>query len=147
MPPLLAIAEGRKVRPRKYRAPTPRESRLHTDVAKLLDAHLLPDWKWRWVPMKAANAREGAIWKRLGSKPFWPDIEFLSPYGSVRFIELKRVGKEPNKGQREFRLHCIRCGIPHVVAWTIDDVLKAVGEWGCTRIRTPEALVIGSEYD
>ena len=136
-PPLLAISEGRKVRAR--RAPTirPRESKLHTAVAKLLKDHCLPEWKWRWVPAHAQDAREGAIWKLMGAQAHWPDIELISPYGSVRFLELKRIGEKIEDGspQDEFRMWCIAHGIPHVVGWTIDDVLAAFDAWGCTRLK------------
>jgi hypothetical protein len=135
LPPLLAIAVGKKARARKAPVLRPRESKLHCDVADLLRAHCLPDWKWRWVPMKAANAREGAIWKRMGSKPHWPDIEFISPYGTVRFIELKRTGEKTDDGQDDFRMWCVGRGISHVVAWTIDDVLAACEAWGCLRVK------------
>jgi hypothetical protein len=133
-PPLLQLAAGRKVRPRKAAMLRPKESRLHADVAALLSAHCLPDWKWRWVPAKAQNAREGAIWKRLGAKPHWPDFELVSPYGSVRFLEIKQEGNDLDDGQKEFRIWCVQHGVPHVVAWKMNDVLVAFYEWGCTRL-------------
>lgn len=133
--PLLQLAAGRKVRARKVPTIRPRESRLHTAVAKLLKDHCLDTWKWRWVPAHAKDAREGAIWKLMGAQKHWPDIELISPYGSVRFLELKTIGEELDEGQLEFRIWCIAHGVPHVVAWTIDDVLAAFDAWGCTRLK------------
>ena len=135
-PPPPQLAAGRQVRARKQPTPRPRESKLHTAVAKLLTDHCLPTWKWRWVGAKAQNAREGAILKLMGAQKSWPDIELISPYGSVRFLELKRIGEELDDGQLEFRMWCIAHGVPHVVAETIDHVLKALDHWGCLRIRT-----------
>lgn len=133
--PLLVLAAGGKARPRRQRIPAPRESRLHTDVAKLLHDHALPDWEWRHISSKAKDAREGAILKRMGVNPGWPDFILVSPHGSVRFIELKRVGEVPSDAQKEFRLRCVKRGIPHVIARTIDQVLKVLDEWDVLRIK------------
>ena len=136
-PPLIVLSKGRK--PRLRKAPTfrPKESKLHTDVAKLLRANCLPTWQWTFISRKAIDAREGAILKRMGAKPGFPDFLFISPYGSVRFIELKRPGEtiDPDSPQGEFRIWCVAHGVPHVVAWTIDDVLQAFDAWGCTRLK------------
>lgn len=137
MPPLLALAEGRKPRAKaSERAPKPRESKLHADVANLLRYHCLPDWKWRHLWAGASNGRDGAIMKRMGVVAGWPDFVLISPQGSVRCMELKRSGEEIERGspQAEFRMWCIAHGVPHVVAWTMDDVLKALGEWRCLRV-------------
>lgn len=72
----------------------------------------------------------------MGAQAHWPDIELISPYGSVRFLELKIIGEELDGGQLDFRIWCIAHGIPHVVAHTIDEVLKTFDHWGCLRIRT-----------
>ena len=134
MPPLLAIAEGRKPRLRRARIPLPKESRLHADVAKLLRDHLLPEWKARHIGAKSKDAREGAIMKWMGVIAGWPDFILVSPYGVVRFLELKRVGEDSSAEQKDFRLWCIKRGIPHVVAQTMDQVFAAFAQWDCTRL-------------
>lgn len=134
--PLIAIAEGRKPRLRRARVVPPKESRLHADVANLLRDHALPDWKWRHISGKSANAREGAIMKNLGVIAGWPDFILVSPYGSVRCLELKREEKsERTDEQEEFRMWCIKHGVPHVVAWRMDQVLAAFRWWNCTRLK------------
>jgi hypothetical protein len=137
VPPLLVAMAGGKPRLRRARVPVPKESRLHTDVANLLRDHCLSDWRWRFINAKAANAREGAIMKRMGANAGWTDFILISPYGSVRCLELKRAGEEieEESPQAEFRLWCIRHGIPHVIAWTLDQVLAAFDEWQCLRIK------------
>jgi hypothetical protein len=136
LPPLLAIAEGRKVRARRAPVLRPRESKLHCDVADLLRAHCLPDWKWRWVPSKAQDSREGAIWKRMGAQRGWWDFELISPEPRPHFLEAKRIGEDVEEGsdQDDFRMWCVAHGVPYVVAWTIDDVLKTFDAWGCLRV-------------
>ena len=137
-PPLLVLAAGRKPRPRRAARFRPRESKLHVDVANTLRDHVLPDWDWRFLNSKAKDAREGAILKRMGVKPFWPDFILVSPHGSVRYLELKREGEAQSDGQHEFRIRNVRRGIPHVVAWNIDQVLAALDEWRCVRFELPE---------
>jgi hypothetical protein len=136
-PPLLVAMAGGKPRLRGARIPVPKESKLHVLVADLLRDHCLPDWRWRFLNSKARDAREGAIFKTMGVSRGWPDFILVSPFGSVRFLELKRLGEEPSDDQREFRVWCLRCGVPHVVAWTMDQVHEAFMNWGCLRIRIP----------
>lgn len=140
-PPLLAISEGRRVRPRKAPVFRPRESKLHAAVAKLLTDHCLPEWRWRHLNAKSANAREGAIMKKLGVRAGWPDFILISPGGAVRFLELKRDdGEEPSDAQIEFRMWCIAHGVPHVIAWTMAGVLEACYAWDCLRIKYEDRL-------
>src|SRR5271156_995890 len=135
LPPLIAIAEGRKVRARKSPRYRPLESKLHAAVAKMLTAHCPPDWKWRFNDTRAGSARAGAIAKRMGANAGWPDFILISPYGSVRFLELKRAGGGLSEEQEDFRMWCVVHGVPHVVAHTIDDVGIACDAWGCLRIK------------
>jgi hypothetical protein len=134
LPPLLAIARGSKVRLRRARVQAPKEIKLHVHVADLLRDHCLPEWRWTHINRKAANAREGAILKKMGANRGWPDFILVSPYGSIRCLELKRLGEETSGDQEEFRLWCSQCGIPHVVAWTMDQVHEAFMNWRCLRI-------------
>lgn len=136
-PPLLVLAAGGKPRPRRERVPVPKEIKLHVPVADLLRDHCLPDWRCRHISSKAKDAREGAILKKMGVVAGWPDFILVSPFGSVRFLELKRLGEESSDEQKEFRVWCLQCGIPHVVAWTMDQVYEAFGNWGCLRIKIP----------
>jgi hypothetical protein len=134
-PPLLILASGGRPRLRRARIPVAKEIKLHVAVAKILADHCLPDWRWRHLSSKAKDAREGAILKTMGVRPGWPDFILISPCGSVRCLELKRAGEEQSNAQIEFRLWCVARGIPHVVAWTIDQVLVAFDAWGCLRVK------------
>lgn len=149
LPPLLAIAEGHKARSRRSRMPAPKELDLHIAVAKLLKDHALPEWNWFHVPSgEHRDIRTAAKLKAMGVKRGIPDFVLISPYGSVRFLELKRLSGKLSDAQEEFRLWCIQHGAPHVVAWTMDQVLAALNSWRVLRVRIaplPESVVMGGE--
>jgi VRR-NUC domain len=136
IPPLLLLAQGRKPRPRRAPRARPKESTLHCAVAKLLRDHALPDWVWFHVPNgELRDARTGARLKAMGVRPGVPDFALVSPYGSVRFLELKRAGETLSDPQEDFRIHCIRQGIPHAIAYTLEEALTALDHWGCLRVK------------
>jgi hypothetical protein len=133
VPPLLVLASGGKRRLRRARMPVPREIKLHGSGSEYLARSLLAGLEMAPYP----GRREGRAHR---SNPQdhgcdWPDFLLVSPHGSVRFLETKRAGEELRDGQEQFRLWCLRCGIPHVVAWTLDQVLAALDGWGCLRIK------------
>ena len=102
-PPLIMIAQGRKPRPRKAPRTAAKEIMLHIAVAKLLRDHCLPDWVWFHVPNgELRDVRTAAKLKRMGVKPGIPDFALVSPYGSVRFLELKRLGEKLSDAQEDF---------------------------------------------
>jgi hypothetical protein len=134
-PPLLMLAEGRKPRARREKIPAAKEIKLHVQVAELLRAHCLPDWRWRHISGKAKDAREGAILKKMGASAGWPDFILISPLGISHFLELKRRGEKPSEAQEDFRKWCLWEGIPHVIARTVDEVLAVLDSWDCLRIK------------
>lgn len=129
------IAEGRKpLRLRGVKVPPPKEDVLHIATVKLLSEHCLPDWRW-YHPAngEVRNTRTAVKLKRLGVKAGIPDIVLTSPGGMSYFLELKRIGGKLTRDQESFRLWCVKYGVHHAVARTIDDVLVALNEWGCLR--------------
>jgi hypothetical protein len=127
---------GGKPRARKERMPVPLESKLQIQVAKLLRAHCL--WEWTHINRTAKDARQGAIFKKMGVRPGWGDFILLSPDGwRAHFMELKRLGEDvdDDDDQGQFRLRAIKHGAPYVVAWTIDQALRTFDDWGCLRIK------------
>ena len=136
LPPLLQLAAGRKVRPRRAPVLRPKEIKLHVAVADLLRSHCL--WEWTHINRTAKDGRQGNIFKNMGVNPGWGDFILLSPDGwRAHFLEVKRIGKDVDDedDQGQFRLRAIKAGAPYVVAWTIDDVLTACDSWGCLRIK------------
>jgi hypothetical protein len=138
LPPLIALAQGRKVRARKAPVIRPKEIKLQVTVADLLRAHCLPDWRWTHINRTAKDARQGAIFKNMGVNRGWGDFELISPKPNrlPHFLELKRIGEEIEEGsdQDDFRIWCVENDIPHALAWTIDEVLAVFEEWGCLRV-------------
>ena len=132
--PLLALAQGRKVR--AWRAPVwrPRESKLHVLVADVLRKHCLPDWRWTFLNRKAKDPREGAIFKTMGLQRAWPDFQLLSPRCMFHGLEIKREGEDLREDQEEFRAWVLSHGGEYEVASTIDRVLDIFRYWKCLRI-------------
>jgi hypothetical protein len=138
--PLLELAAGGKPRPRRERLPVPKESELQIATARLLDAHLLPDWRASHFPAGESRGRgldaviTGARLKRYGLKKGWPDVQLVSPVGRYHGLELKRPGGELTEEEEDFRKWALAHGVPHVVAWRIDQVHAALDKWGCLRV-------------
>jgi hypothetical protein len=128
--------DGRRARPRKAPRGTPKECRLQTDVADVLKAHALPEWRWSHFPAgERRDVRTGARLKRYGLQRGWPDIVLINPGGTFHGLELKRVGEELTEDQEDFQLWCIRHGAPHSVAYSFDEALAFLDAIGCLRIR------------
>lgn len=141
-PPLLRLARGRSARPRKAPIIRPKEITLHMATAKVLRSYGRADWQWTHVPN--GEIRDGgtaAKLKQMGTRAGWPDFILIPPKGQLYCLELKRIGEKLTAEQDEFRLWCIRYGIPHVVAFTLDEVLAAFQHWGCLAIKIAEVPV------
>jgi hypothetical protein len=135
-PPLLLLAVGRNVRPRKATTIRPKESILHFAVAKLLREHCLETWQWFHIPNgELRDKRTAGKLKQMGLKAGLPDIALIGPTGIFHALELKRQGEDLSDAQENFQLWCIRHNVSHSVAYTFDHALAALGGWGCLRIR------------
>ncbi len=135
---------GGKPRARRERIPARRESKLQTDVAELLHAHCLKGWEWTQINRKCKDAREGAIMKRLGVNPGWPDFLLFSPFVShqIHGLELKRSANDIlSDEQYDWQCWCLLHGGKYAVAWEMKQVLAAFYDWGCTRLEPPGAIV------
>jgi hypothetical protein len=73
--------------------------------------------------------------KRFGLHRGWPDLQLLSPIGKFHGLELKRAGETLTEDQETFQTWCIKCGVSYAVAYTVDEALTALDEWGCLRIK------------
>jgi hypothetical protein len=135
-PPLLMLAEGRKPRPRKAPITAEKEITLQCEVAGVLRAHALPDWRWSHFPAEERrDVITGARLKRMGLQRGWPDFVLVSPAGLFHALELKREGEDLTEDQESFQLWCVRHRVPHSVAFTLDQALAILDHWGCLRIR------------
>jgi VRR-NUC domain len=138
IPPLLLIAAGRKVRARRAPVVRPKEITLHMSVAKVLRDHARPEWLWTHIASgELRDVRTAAKLKAMGVRRGWPDFILVPPIGQLHALELKRAGEKLTDDQQVFRDFCIRYGLPHVVAYTLDQVLFALDTWGALRIKIP----------
>ena len=143
MPPLLMLAEGRHPRPRKAPQTAPKEITLHMSTAKLLRDYARSDWQWTHIAHgEARDIRTAGKLKAMGLRRGWPDFVLVPPTGQMHCLELKRIGEKLTDEQETFRLWCIRSGVPHVVAFTIDEVLSAFDCWGCLTIRLAKGSIV-----
>jgi hypothetical protein len=136
MPPLLALAQGRRVRPRKAAAPRPKEIALHMAVADVLRRFARPDWRWSHFPAgEHRDVRTASKLKQMGVQRGWPDFVLFDPSGRLHALELKRQGEDLTDDQEDFQTWCIAHGVRHSVARTSDEALEVLGAWGALRIR------------
>lgn len=137
IPPLLQLAEGRKVVVRTPIAyETQKEFRLQTDAAKFLTDFIKPDWIWTHFP--AGERRDvitGAKLKRFGLKRGWSDLLLLPPTGILHALELKREGEILSDAQKEFQAWFLAHNLPHAIAWSMQDVRKICRSWDCLHVR------------
>lgn len=135
-PPLIMIAQGRKPRLRKAPRARPKELVLHMAVAKVLRDHARPEWQWCHIPAgEVRDIRTATKLRQMGTKPGWPDFVLIPPTGQVHCLELKRQGEGLSDAQEDFRLWYVHHGVPHVVAFTLDQALVAFDHWGCLTIK------------
>ena len=134
VPPLLALAEGRRVRPRKTIVGRPREMVLHLAVVDMLTKLGHPKWRWTHFPAgEAREVRTGVRLKRMGLKPGWPDLILVAPGGRFYGLELKREGEDLTDAQSAFRLWAIAEGVRTAVVCTFDEAFATLAGWGAIR--------------
>jgi hypothetical protein len=135
VPALLQLMQGRHVRQRRTPKIRPREISLQIATASLLKAHILPTWRYWHTPNGGARSpRAGAMMKASGAIAGIPDFVLIDASGVAHFLELKRIGETLSDPQQDFQTFCIRHGIEHSVADTIDQVLAVFDHWKCLRI-------------
>lgn len=109
---------------------------IHAAIIDWLRA-VLPENHIAWHPMNNPRSKaSGSISKRLGMMKGMPDIQVIRPLGRIAFIEVKAEKGRLTPEQRNFRLYCVKWGIPHAVCRSIDEVRLFVESIG---IETREA--------
>ena len=134
IPPLLALAEGRKIRLRKPAADRPKEIVLHIAVAHLLREHAREDWRWAHYPAgEWRDAKTAAKLGAMGMKAGWPDFLLFSPDGRLHALELKRRGEALSEVQTAFAKWCWNGMIPYGIARSAAEAFGILGTWGVLR--------------
>jgi hypothetical protein len=135
LPPLLAISRGIRARPRKAKAPRPKEIALHMAVADVLRRFARPDWRWSHFPAgEHRDVRTAAKLKAMGVQRGWPDFLLFDPSSRLHALELKRQRERLTDEQKEFEAWCAEHGAPHEVARSVDDALAILSGWDVLRI-------------
>jgi hypothetical protein len=136
LPPLLAIAAGRRARPRKAVVPRPKELALHLAVADVLRRFSRPDWRWAHYPAgEHRDVRTAAKLKAMGVQRGWPDFVLFDPSGRLHALELKRRGETLSEDQLAFEAWCAAHAVPHSVARTVDEAMAVLSGWGALRVK------------
>jgi VRR-NUC domain len=144
LPPLLSIAQGRKPRLRKAPSVRPKEISLHMLVAKILRDYCRQHWLWTHIASgELRDVRTASKLKSMGVRRGWPDFVLVPPTGKLHCLELKRQGETLSEDQENFRLHCVRHGIPYAIARTCDEVLATLDAWGALTIRLAGRAGVG----
>ena len=136
LPPLLALAEGRRVRPRK---PENSEARPRDRNAEARIQAAIVEWVRTVAPGLIAfhvpnggyrTKAEAARMKWVGVLAGVPDVVVLGLDGRCWLIEVKAPGGSLSPEQCVIRDRCVALRIPFVVAKSIDDVRQAFKVWG-----------------
>jgi hypothetical protein len=136
VPPLLAIAQGRRVRPRKAEVPRSKELALHMAFAFLLRRFGRPDWRWSHFPSGELRVIKTASKLRaMGLARGWPDFVLIDPSGRLHALELKRQGEDLTDDQEASQAWCADHAVPHAVARTSDQAIAILDAWGALRIK------------
>jgi hypothetical protein len=134
--PLLQIAAGRRVRPRKASVERPKELALHMAVAELLRRFARPDWRWSHFPSgEHRDVRTAAKLKAMGVQRGWPDFVLFDPSGRLHALELKRQGEGLTDDQEDFQTWCIARGVAHSVSRSVDEALAVLDAWKVLRVK------------
>jgi hypothetical protein len=135
-PPLLALVEGRTSRARKAPTGLPKETTLHMAVAALLRDHARSEWRWTHFPAgEARDVRMGARLKAMGLQRGWPDFILVPPSGLLHALELKRLGEQLTEEQEQLQRWFIVNGLPHSVAYSVDEAFAVLDCWDALRIK------------
>jgi hypothetical protein len=142
LPPLLQIAEGRRVGPRKAENSEVRpldrnaEARIQAAIVEWIRL-VAPDLVVFHPPNGGLrNKAEAARLKWIGTLAGVPDLVVLGRDGQCWLMEVKAPGGALSSEQRGLRDRWTALRIPFAVAKSIDDVRQAFKIWG---IATREA--------
>lgn len=110
----------------------PPESELQRSIVEYLDAiGLRRDCIVFSVPNEGRRSRAATgILKDMGMLPGAADLAIVAPGGRCYFLEVKTAIGRLSTTQREFRRRCQVLDVPHAVVRSVDDVERALADWG-----------------
>ena len=103
---------------------------VHKPLVAHIRTRLVPGVVWHHSPNGGwRDARQGALFKHMGTRAGWPDLEFLAG-GEFFGLELKAPKGRPTESQLE-TLDAIRNAGGHgVVAEGLDEAIRCLSFWG-----------------
>ena len=115
-------------------APQPSEFDLHCAVADLVRKTIEPGWRWTHIASGEYRppATAGRL-KKMGVAKGWPDFVFVSEYGLLCFLELKRPGGRLSPEQRDIAQHLTRAGFNYLCSDNFDYAVDILRAWGVVR--------------
>lgn len=105
------------------------EAQFQIAVAAYLEVALKKGVLWTAFPAGGGGYRRGALLKRMGLKPGWPDLLFLHR-GKLFGIELKTPIGKVSPAQRALHKALQAQGVPVLVVKTSAEVSDALDQWG-----------------
>jgi hypothetical protein len=109
--------------------PTERETQI-TLVDAIHKGGLNPQWKFTHVPHGEYRHIATALrLQKMGTMKGFPDFVFIGPR-MMLFIELKREGGRLSPEQEAWMHHIIHCGFTYHVAYSLDDALGTLFDYG-----------------
>lgn len=109
-----------------------KEADLHKAVVDFLALTLPKDATFTTFPAGGGGYVRGAMLKRAGLAPGWPDIQIIYD-GKYHGIELKREGGRVSPSQKACHEQIEHAGASVAVCRSIDDINQSLLEWGIPR--------------
>jgi hypothetical protein len=107
------------------------ERRLHILVADYLARSLPLEILWTTFPAgENRTAATGALLKRMGLQPGWPDFILVLPGGYAAFIELKALDGSLSKAQRDHERAAQALGARWAECRSLEEVQAVLEMWG-----------------
>lgn len=106
------------------------EEALHRAVAHFLRVALPPEAVWHHSPNGGGRSKaEAGIFKAMGTRPGWPDIEVVY-CGFVYFIELKAPGGRLSANQKTCHTSLRGAGTHIAICHRVEEVEGTLRGWG-----------------
>lgn len=90
------------------------------------------DVEWTAFPAGGGGRVRGALLKRMGLAPGWPDLLFLRK-GVLYGLELKKPGGSVSPIQKYRHSRLVECGGITATAWEFDAAVLIARDWGLLR--------------
>ena len=111
------------------------EFNIQCMVADDLRRFAHPEWQLTHIPNGGLRNKITAYQlKRAGTKPGWPDMLLLDPFGRPHFLELKRKTGRMSEAQEAFASwRNARQLVAHAVAYSYQEARRILITWGALR--------------